>query len=322
MPPSLDYDHFPTPAQNVKVIEVKQVVNDAGKKIVRRGLVVEEDFEEGEDIYMEEAVVAIADKNVEDQTCAHCLSALSSAETTHTCPTCTNQFCSSICLATAQKQYHTLLCSGRAEDGTGDNVKKLEALCEERGSRYPLLAARFLAVMVWREMGGEEEGEGKGEGEYSTWDHFERLHDLKQPATEQDTEEAELIKSILAPQVPGFDEFLTTPRYTLIKNKLLYNSYGIALPFPPSTSTTRRTSHPSSHATALTLLTSYISHSCDPNVSVEYEAKEGKGVVMRVVARKEVKKGEEILVSYVGVGSGDGERGVKERRKEIKAKVR
>ncbi|KAJ3049199.1 hypothetical protein HK097_009771 [Rhizophlyctis rosea] len=315
-----NYNTFPTNTQNVKVIEVKQTVNEAGKKIVRRGLVVQKDYNEGEEIYREDAVVGVVDSGLEDQTCQSCLSPLTAIATTlTTCTDCPSSFCSPSCLETASVQWHSLLCSGKSE--TGELVIELKQHCEEAKSTVAWGVAMFLAKMVWEE--GVEAGE---KGEWSTWDHLERLYDLKKASTEVEEKEAGLIRRIIAPSVPGFEEFLTTARYIQIKNKFLYNSYGVTLPLTsspsntaaPTTTTPRRTHTPSPNATILTLLTSYISHSCEPNVTVEYVSdykKEGKAEV-KVVAKKELKEGDEIFVSYVEAG----ERGVKERRKELKSK--
>ncbi|KAJ3296962.1 hypothetical protein HK104_001007 [Borealophlyctis nickersoniae] len=173
-----------------------------------------------------------------------------------------------------------------------------------------------MAKMVWEET---EKPKGKF-AHYSTWDHIERLYDSKSKPTKDDIEELTLIRNTMGPKVPGFDQFLTEARYCMIKGKFAYNAYVVTSQeerFPSavaSTEASRGTAPTETRKGAgLYMMTSYISHSCDANADVMYPEDTAD---LAVIARKSLKAGDEIFISYLPVEGKE----TSARRKELKAK--
>jgi len=69
---------------------------------------------------------------------------------------------------------------------------------------------------------------------------------------------------------------------------------------------------------ALFCLTARINHSCDPNAEVR--SQEFVDKYIDVVARRDIQAGEELTISYIGVGAGVGKKSTSRRRRQLQAK--
>lgn len=108
-----------------------------------------------------------------------------------------------------------------------DHIKK-------NGKNAVLLVARFIARQVAAETAKmlpisstppppSDAPEADG-GEYTLYDHIERLRYLQVVAPE---EEVKLLAKVLATAVPGLDQFVTDERHATLLGKMAYNAYGV-----------------------------------------------------------------------------------------------
>lgn len=203
------------------------------------------------------------------------------------------------------------------------------SLCKDRGVISPILSAKFLARMVFDES-AKEMGNLK---HYSQWDHMERLHyiDLGKPSLvgsdsiwfakpEDLDKEAEMMFRLFG-SVPRFDKCNSSPnqvlskeRYNMLRGKFLYNAFGIPGDYEKKSNVEyfKKDGNYSVIGAGLFHITSYLSHACNPNVSLSFE-----GNILSLVAEKDLSVGEELLVSYIPV-----ELSLKERRSLLKEKYR
>ncbi|KAI9098763.1 MAS20 protein import receptor-domain-containing protein [Phlyctochytrium arcticum] len=310
------FQTFPTPDKNVRVKQSLQNTTSEGKRIIRRGLEVTKAFKAGDIIYEEQPIALTRNLKIDVNVCDHCMKDLSAVEDGISCDQCKSaHYCSDACSKLASKEYHTFLCAGDQE--TGDAVRKLEEHCREIKSRHPYLVAVFLSKMVYEETLKPQE-EGAAKPKYSTWDHLERLYDLKLKTSDTIKKEIELIVNIISPKVPGFAEFLTEERYLMIKGKFGYNVYAVSTCTADSVEDYAdpvRTSTAASEHSGLALyhITSLISHACSPNVKITHPNATGDAAL---VAMADLDDGEEIFISYIATE----EKELKERRKELKRK--
>ena len=97
----------------------------------------------------------------------------------------------------------------------------------------PLLVAKFIARQVAFETAnmiplgsslfGSDLPEADG-GQYTLYDHIERLRYLDVPAPEQ---EVKLLSNVLKTALPGLEQFITDERHAMLLGKMGYNMYGI-----------------------------------------------------------------------------------------------
>jgi hypothetical protein len=99
--------------------------------------------------------------------------------------------------------------------------------------------------------------------------------------------------------VLGFDiRFIDFEIFLHIQNTISTNSFGIQFD----------DENPSRGGDGATLMTvfSFCNHSCEPNAFISHDEYHPK--IKKLVAKKNIKKGEEILISYVGPGKNYIER--------------
>lgn len=123
-------------------------------------------------------------------------------------------------------------------DAQADRVAAQVAFAQDindKAKAVPLLVARFIARQVAGETtkmvpGGADtkaamsdcpEADG---GEYTLYDHIERLRYLECEAPE---DEMKLLSNVLSTAVPGLEAFITEERHATLLGKMAYNSYGI-----------------------------------------------------------------------------------------------
>ncbi|KAF9585201.1 hypothetical protein BGW38_003446 [Lunasporangiospora selenospora] len=309
------YTVFPPKEMNVKIEEKPEGVTADGQKVMRRGLVAAKDFAVGETIYSESPVISALDPSLEGKDfCHYCLKQIQNASTKVACPSCTQVvYCSETCQKSAGVEFHDVLCTKDTDEVDGAERNLAEYTKNSRNKVVQMLA-KFLVKMVY------EESVNSGV-EYNAFDHMERLRYLEVASSPTEEKEIELLRNALGSKIPGIDEFITEERYLVMKGRLLYNLYGISTAKDPNraveSSPERERSvrdGPISGA-GFYRVTSYAWHSCEPNGKLDFA--EGTNKVS-LVAQREIKAGEEILVGYIK----HDDLSTEERRLELFTKYR
>jgi hypothetical protein len=101
----------------------------------------------------------------------------------------------------------------------------------KNGKTVPLLVSRFVARQVANETmkltGGAEPPSDVPEaesGDYTMYDHMERLRYLEVSAPE---EEIRVFSQVLSSALPGLEQFVTEERHATLLGKMAYNAYGV-----------------------------------------------------------------------------------------------
>ncbi|KAF9293834.1 hypothetical protein BGZ88_004835 [Linnemannia elongata] len=306
------YTVFPPKEMNVKVDELPEGITAEGQKVVRRGLIATKDFAAGETIYSETPIISSLEPSLEGKEfCHYCLKQIVEDESKVNCPTCTKVvFCSASCEKSATTEFHAVLCTKDSEDAASPE-RSLYDYTKETNNKYPEMIAKFLVRMV------HEETLNSGE-EYNLFDHIERLRFLEVRPSAAEEKEIELLKVALGSKIPGIEEFINEERYLTLKGKLLYNAYGISTSLnadrsvEPSPEQYRSERDAPVVGAGFYRVTSYMSHSCEPNTKIAYQDHNNN---LAVVATKAVKAGEELHVGFID--QKNGELSTEQRRQEL-----
>ncbi|KAF8338939.1 uncharacterized protein EI90DRAFT_3039762 [Cantharellus anzutake] len=325
------YDHWPSSEYNVK-IEQKPLKNaepsKPGEPVTKRLTVVAtKDFAPGDVIYTEQPMATALDVDLEGKGthCSHCLRRLEEFMSIKVPDDPLGvAFCSKACQLAATSNYHDLLFGntpfsvGKDVGPSSPEAKKrretaqnaLVKFVEESGKPAPLIVARCIARSIIEQMNKLNPGSAS----YSFSDHLERLRYLEIVPTPN--EEAKLVRDIFNAAVPGLEDFLKDDRYSVIKGKVLYNAIGISFgggrPDKPKTGERfeswdlTRTPHGTSRQTGAGFyrLSSYLAHSCDPNVRPSFP----KGTAeLHLVANVAIKAGDELNMCFVRSTPSDNE---------------
>ncbi|KAI8334581.1 MAS20 protein import receptor-domain-containing protein [Chlamydoabsidia padenii] len=317
------YEQFPGADTGLVLGEIPVGTNPEGKTIIRRGLVAEKDFAEGDVLFTEAPLVSALFPALEGVYCHHCLKFVDEQDKKTTCGDCDFViYCSQECQEQAVG-YHKYLCSknkaekketkqvGEPEDQTPDQttadqtdakVVTFRDYAREHKQMYPLMIAEFLSAMVSEETERTKRGDTDDNKTFTSWDHVDRFRYLDTQATEATAHEIELLKGMLDPKVQGISDFLSDQIYLMLKGKLLYNAYAIeiaeqALDVPVSVEHARATSSGKiSVGAGLYKLATYLGQSDDEaNTKVVFQ---GKNHQLTVIATKAIAKGDEIKASY------------------------
>ncbi|KAI9504490.1 hypothetical protein BX070DRAFT_222255 [Coemansia spiralis] len=230
------------------------------------------------------------------------------------CDKChTAVYCSEKCRQDAYDAYHQFLCT----NSTNSSATQFAELIKESHELAPILIAKFFGVLVDREkkkelartlgslkgISGTEESE---DDEYTTWEHLECMRYLELIPSASDAKILNKLGELMSENVPGLTEFVTGERYTMLKGKLDYNAYAVhsaqEANVPAETeethvSDTMRDDHSGSPVgVSLYLISSHITHSCDPNVQIVFPDNSAKAAIKTL---KHIAKGEELHVSFV-----------------------
>ncbi|CAG8673056.1 13606_t:CDS:2 [Dentiscutata erythropus] len=305
------FENFPPRDMNVRVEKISE--SSSSDDHIRRGLFATKDFWPGDVIFDEQPIASALDPDLETgDYCSYCLKELSGDPINDDTDLFEAVYCSKTCHEKAMSEYATLLFTNRDKTGKESKESQLVHLVKSGNVKYPLMIARFLAKMVHEEtqkvITGEEE-------EYSTWDHIERLPLLNVPPNDKETNEIKLLRELFAAKVPGMEEFISEERYLMLKGKLMYNSFGISTTreIRENTQEMVRTSESSVIGAGFYRVASYMVHSCDPNIMINFP---NRNNVISVVATKQIKAGEELKTSYIRVGN----RTLESRRNELESK--
>ncbi|KAH7343406.1 MAS20 protein import receptor-domain-containing protein [Rhizoctonia solani] len=263
------YDVFPPKKMNVKIANVsmkdksgKPAEND-GKPILRSTLVSAKDIKAGDVIYMEKAVVAALDFDLQNLRthCTHCLRRVDTPISVPDDPLDAT-YCSKGCQTASYIQSQNVLFGldppvppnpdepekPKTEAELVERRKSQEEFVEtlrKAGATRALLVARFIASMVAEQSAklgaainpsskdsspadlfGLPEPEGDPTA-YSFYDHVERLKYLEILETPIELEEVNALKKVMKNAMEGLEEFVGD-RYPLLKGKLAYNAIGVA----------------------------------------------------------------------------------------------
>ncbi|KAJ1947179.1 mitochondrial import receptor subunit tom20 [Kickxella alabastrina] len=239
------------------------------------------------------------------------------------CDKCHEAFyCSEECRTDAYDAYHQFLCPGSSSSST---ARDFAVLTQKAHELAPVLIAKFFGVLVDREKKKElarmlgTAGPTSEVDEYTTWEHLECMRYLELIPSASDATMLRKLSELMSRGVPGLSEFVTGERYTMLKGKLDYNTYavhnsaeGIEVPADtPEThvsDTMRNNGFSGAVGLALYLISSHITHNCDPNVQIVFPNNTNKAAIKTL---KPIAKGEELHVSFVDASL---EKGVRQKR--------
>ncbi|KAG0325244.1 hypothetical protein BGZ99_000899 [Dissophora globulifera] len=289
------YTVFPPKEMNVKVDEKPEGVTAEGEKVMRRGLAATKSFSAGQTIYSEAPVISSLEPSLEGDFCHYCLKQIAGEEPSVPCAKCRDVvFCSEKCKTMAGQEFHDILCTKDSEDASSPE-RSLSEYTKVTRKLVPEMLAKFLVKMV------HEESLNSG-AEYNSFDHMERLRYLEIPPSAEEEKEMSLLKVALGSNIPGIDEFITEERYMLMKGRLLYNLYGISTSLDPQheieslPERLRSVRDGPITGAGFYRVSSYLMHSCEPNVKITFS---DKSHTLSLEAIREIKEGEELVVGYI-----------------------
>ncbi|KAG0227679.1 hypothetical protein B0O80DRAFT_533867 [Mortierella sp. GBAus27b] len=306
------YTVFPPREMNVKVEELIEGVTAEGQKVIRRGLIALKDLAAGDIIYSETPIISSLEPSLGgNDFCHYCVKQIVDEESKVRCAACTKVvFCSETCKTNATAEFHATLCTKDSDDASSPE-RSLYDYTKETNNKYPEMIAKFLVTMVFEETLDKKE-------EYNMFDHIERLRFLEVRPSAAEEKEIMLLKATLGAKIPGIEEFINEERYLTLKGKLLYNSYGISTSLnadrsvEPSPEQCRSVHDGPVVGAGFYRVTSYISHSCDPNTKISFLEHTHN---MSLVATKDIKAGDELHVGYID--QKHGTLSTEQRRQEL-----
>ncbi|KAG2156380.1 hypothetical protein DEU56DRAFT_867816 [Suillus clintonianus] len=332
------YTFFPPKAMNVAV-ETVDVPDGKGGTMSKKVLVVTKDFEAGEVIYQEDPIVAVLDADLQGKGthCSYCLRQVQNDPIRPKSDRLHSIYCSSDCETQHKAHSQTLLFTlepplpaamspemGGTLREERDNAQKafVEYLIETKKAA-PELVARFVARQVSAETakmlprgiipGVASEPVLTDGGEYSLYDHLERLRYLEVNPADHETR---VLKDVLQTALPGLEQFLTDERHATFVGKMSYNAYGVYFgegrDDKPETSArpedAEKTRTPCGTSkqigSGFYAVSSYISHNCAPSAKPVFPTGTAQ---LQLVATRALQKGDEISVAYVDVSQRPGE---------------
>ncbi|KAB5596319.1 MAS20 domain-containing protein [Ceratobasidium theobromae] len=214
-------------------------------------------------------------------------------------------------------------------------------ILRKTGATHPLLVGRFIASMVAEQGAKLSAAASSSSGTpspaalfdlpepdsnsntYSFYDHIERLKYLEIVETPAELEEVNSLKQVLKSALDGLEEFVGE-RYPLLKGKMAYNAIGVtfsggrddksAPTVRPEDVEHTRTPYGTSRQTgsAFYRVSSYLSHSCAPNVRPDFPAGTSE---LHLVASEDIPAGTELTMAYVDVRQGPSETRLEARRR-------
>ncbi|KDQ20600.1 hypothetical protein BOTBODRAFT_169335 [Botryobasidium botryosum FD-172 SS1] len=310
------------------------LVND--RPVLRQVLVATKDFNAGDEIYIEHPIVTALDSDLEGKGthCSYCLRDIQSSSVVKIADDLlSTAYCSEDCQLQSEAHWHSLLFGSStpvpgAQPLTAEAQAKRKA-AQEKFADYikthehvsPLLIARFVARMITEESAKMSSPEkplpasklpepSENALEYGFYDHVERLRFLEVTSTPAEEEETKVLRDVLLTALEGLEEFVHDERYLVLKGKILYNAIGVYFddgrddkPTPTTrpedverTRTPKGT--PRQVGTAFYRVTSYIYHSCTPNVRPSFSSGNAE---LHLIANRSIKKGEQLTMAFVDV---------------------
>ncbi|KAI6024482.1 hypothetical protein EDC04DRAFT_2723876 [Pisolithus marmoratus] len=335
------YDCFPPKAMNVAIKTVEVPVKDQpGAVTKKKVLVCTKDFEAGELIYREEAIVTALDSDLQGKGthCNHCLRSLDpSSAVRPESDRLDSVYCSIECLDKARTHSQTLLFSldsplpaplaatilPAARAARDEAQQAFTDYLKKRGKAASQLVARFIARQVSAEtakMVPSGRGSTKGAepvltdgGDYTLYDHLERLRYVEVTPPEEETK---ILREVLKHAIPGLEEFVTEERHATYLGGMSYNAFGVYFgegrddkPEPterPEDIEKSRTPVGTQKqvGTGFYAVSSYLNHSCMPSARPSFDRGTAE---LHLIANRPLKAGDELTVAYVDVTQKEGE---------------
>ncbi|KAJ1751479.1 mitochondrial import receptor subunit tom20 [Coemansia sp. RSA 1821] len=233
-------------------------------------------------------------------------------------------YCSEKCRQDAYDAYHQYLCPS----SSSSTAREFAELAKKTHELAPVLIAKFFGILVDREKKkelaralGVSEKQKTEADEYTTWEHLESMRYLELIPTASDAQVLRKLGELMSNSVPGLNEFVTSERYSMLKGKLDYNAYAVhGSDVPKETesthvSDTMRDDHVAGAVgISLYLISSHITHDCDPNVQIVFPEGTDKAAIK---ALKPIAADEELHISFV-----DPSLDVETRRKQLQSSYR
>ncbi|KAF9226766.1 MAS20-domain-containing protein [Gyrodon lividus] len=330
------YDCFPPKAMNVavKTVDVPQSTV-AGAMMRKKVLVCTKDFQPGDLIYKEEAVVTALDTDLQGlgTHCSHCLRAIEKDMAIRpTSDRFNSVYCSKDCQIRAKTHSQGLLftldsalpehMATEVPDSHETRDRAQAAFAEyltKTGKAAPELVARFIARQVSVETakimppqllatpGGSANPVATDGGDYTLYDHLERLRYLEVTAP---AEETNLLKAVLQLALPGLEQFVTEERHASYLGGMAYNAFGVCYgggrddkPTPtarPEDVEKTRTPYGTEKqvGAGFYVVSSYLGHSCKPSARPSFSNGTSE---LHLIANHALKAGDELTVAYVDV---------------------
>ncbi|KAL1721677.1 hypothetical protein EV715DRAFT_248563 [Schizophyllum commune] len=213
---------------------------------------------------------------------------------------------------------------------TGSSLVVAELVARQLALETEKMISAMMPGAAPKAPGGDfTDAEGGG---YLLADHLERLRFLE---TEAPSEEVKLLSDVLAAALPGLEAFVTPERYATFLGKVAYNSFGVCynggrLDRPESYTLKTRTPFGTSHqvGSAFYTVSSYLSHSCTPNARPSFDGESAAeanpdgttelaidgSAELKLVATRDIAKGEELSVAFIDVAQP-----LEARRAELQA---
>ncbi|KAG8904721.1 hypothetical protein FRB99_001307 [Tulasnella sp. 403] len=320
------YEKFPPASFNVAVEQVP--VQEMGQLVKKNVLVAKKDFAVGDVIFKETPGKGTR--------CSHCFKVIDGEPVRIDSDPLEVAYCSKECETQAGIEHHSLL-FGNATVGAGaatvsdpsqtskrrEAQEKLVKTTKESDKLGLLLTARFIGKMVSEETKKLTSPASKSSDDYALFDHLERLRYLEYPESSWKGD-SEMLSSNLQLAADGLEEFLKNDRYGLLLGKMSYNAIGVTFgegrhdkpESPLPVEDRERTRTPLGIAkqvgAALYFISSYLTHSCSPNVKPSFPAGTNE---LYLVATKDIKKGDTLTMAYVDVSTAEGEDTIEARRR-------
>ena len=230
-----------------------------------RGLFAARDFKKGELILMEKPLLAAS---VDENACYHCLKI--STQLKHVCQACKVACCSADCLE-LMKKYHICCKSWHKA------IKRVQA-ANSSSPLCLLLMAKFYGYLQNAE---------------SNSDHIKKVNSLSLPPDRpnsrssffSDNNRWDIFRKAI-----GNPQFTDFRWYKEVERRVMVNSFSLS-------HRNDKWLKLQGNATALYLVASMPNHSCRPNAKTEFD-QEHLGAAIKFVAKRRIKKGEEITLSY------------------------
>jgi len=330
---------------NVKTT-TKEIESTPERKLVKRVLIADKDVKAGEIIYKETPEIATLDPDLLTlgTHCAYCLRVIVPGMSLQSeGDRLSVSYCSRECQTNAHTKYSKLISTleppvpevapeitpemlserKKAQDAFVNFLEKKDAKFQS----YTYLTAQFIALYLMDEIrqviaqGGQSMLPGGKTGEYSLSDHFERLRYLEVSNLD---DQYKLINELFGHTMPGLDQFITPDRFCTLMGKMAYNVFGVSYsggrgdkpesPMRPEDQERTRTPYGTGRqiGSALYLVSSYLTHSCNPNARISFQEGTSK---LSLIATGDIKKGEELTVSFVDTTQKEGETVLDARRR-------
>ncbi|TFY72894.1 hypothetical protein EVG20_g84 [Dentipellis fragilis] len=329
---------------NVSVKSVETHKAD-GSVVIKKILIVNQDFKAGDKIYKESPVVAVLDLDLEGEGthCSYCLRHIDEGLAIKPDSDLLGSvYCSKDCQVKAKAQSQNILFGSEpplpaemipdsVQESSEERTKAQTAFAEsikQSGKSVPLLVARFVGRQVESELAKmaskpSEDADVKlsDGGDYTLNDHLERLRYLELSDTEDQTKH---LREVLSAALPGLEQFITDERQAMLLGKMAYNAYGVcfaggrddkpASAERPEDAERSRTPYGTSRqiGSALYVVSSYAQHSCEPSARPSFASGTSE---LHLIASRDLTAGDEITVAYVDVAQHEGESVAETRRR-------